>query len=484
VIIAVHEGYREGSTLWVLSLNPAADAMQGVRSEAERLRVAQELRVYDAIPIVASWQSIERNADELGFEFKVISTEPRNPRNRAEGRERELLEQMSRDGILSYHEIDTDLNAVRFIRLINVQDGCLICHGDGDTDVLGFPMEGMRAGDLRGGFQYLFPLDRMQADIRVTVASISGAALVILVVASLFIYSMVNRLAIRPVRRVRGLAESIAEGNLAVQIDAVTGRDDIALLQESIGRMVGALQEIVGKVKSASSAVSREGLQIRNSSHELSTGSTEQAASVEEISAAMEETAAGIQHNAENAEQTRRIASQVATDAEEGGRAVEKTVQAMHEIVEKINTIQEIARQTDLLALNAAVEAARAGNEGRGFAVVAGEVRKLAERSRDAATEISEMSVANVEVVDRAGAILRKIVPEIRRTAELVQEISSGSQEQSRGVGEINLSIQQLDSVVQSNASASEELAATSEALSRQADDLEGVMSFFRLGNE
>jgi methyl-accepting chemotaxis protein len=156
----------------------------------------------------------------------------------------------------------------------------------------------------------------------------------------------------------------------------------------------------------------------------------------------------------------------------------------MHEIVEKINTIQEIARQTDLLALNAAVEAARAGNEGRGFAVVAGEVRKLAERSRDAATEISEMSVANVEVVDRAGAILRKIVPEIRRTAELVQEISSGSQEQSRGVGEINLSIQQLDSVVQSNASASEELAATSEALSRQADDLEGVMSFFRLGNE
>ncbi|MFW6362237.1 MAG: methyl-accepting chemotaxis protein [Spirochaeta sp.] len=462
----------------------AEEAMQGVNTTEERLQVSQNLRMYQAIPIVASWQSIEANAAELGFEFKVISNEPRNPRNQAEGREAELLEQMSREGILSYHEVDEELNAVRFIRLINVQDGCLLCHGDGDTDVLGFPMEGMQIGDLRGGFHYLFPLDQMQSDVRVTVASISGTALLILAVASLFIYSLVNRLAILPIRRLRGYAEAIADGNLRIQIDdakLTSGRDDISLLALSMQRMVQSLQGIVGQVKQATTAVNREGKDIRSSSQELSSGSTEQAASVEEISASMEETAAGIQQNSDNAQQTRRIAVQVAEDAEEGGRAVEQTVKAMREIVDRISVIQEIARQTDLLALNAAVEAARAGTEGRGFAVVAGEVRKLAERSRAAAGEINELSVTNVKVADRAGEILRTIVPEIRKTADLVQEISSGSQEQSHGVQEINLSIQQLDNVVQSNAAAAEQLAATSEALSKQAATLEEVMAFFQL---
>ncbi|GAB6088571.1 hypothetical protein JCM12856_01640 [Spirochaeta dissipatitropha] len=460
----------------------ARQAMAGVRTNAERLRVAQGLTMYPAIPIVASWQSIERNAEELGFEFRVISDAPRNPRNLAEGRELEILREMDARGDESFFEVDSELNAVRFVRLISVQDGCLICHGDGDVDVLGFPMEGMRAGDLRGGFQFLFPLDQMQADVQMTVASISGVSLLILLLASTFMYVLVKRLAILPVRGLRAYAEEIAQGNLDADIAVSDSRDDIGLLQDSMLRMVAALRDIVGRVKQASHQVNLEGVDIRNSSQELSTGSTEQAASVEEISASMEETAAGIQHNSDNALQTREIAVKVAGKAEEGGQAVAETVAAMREIVEKINVIQEIARQTDLLALNAAVEAARAGTEGRGFAVVANEVRKLADRSRGAAAEISALSIGNMKKADRAGEILKEIVPEIQMTANLVEEISSGSNEQSRGVQEINLSIQQLDSVVQSNAAAAEQLAAASDALSQQARELEEAMSFFRLG--
>jgi methyl-accepting chemotaxis protein len=211
----------------------------------------------------------------------------------------------------------------------------------------------------------------------------------------------------------------------------------------------------------------------------MSKGASTQAASAEEASSSIEQMNANIRQNAENALQTEKIATQAANDAQEGGDAVNMTVSAMKQIADKIMIIEEIARQTNLLALNAAIEAARAGEHGKGFAVVAAEVRKLAERSQNAAAEINDLSTNSVEVAEQAGQLLEVIVPNIQKTAELVQEISAASKEQDAGAEQINKSIQQLDSVIQQNASASEEMASTAEELSSQSEQLADMISFF-----
>jgi methyl-accepting chemotaxis protein len=195
----------------------------------------------------------------------------------------------------------------------------------------------------------------------------------------------------------------------------------------------------------------------------------------------MEQMAANIKQNADNAAQTEKIARQSSKDAEASGEAVNRAVHAMRTIAEKISIVQEIARQTDLLALNAAVEAARAGEHGKGFAVVASEVRKLAERSQSAAAEISAMSGDTVQSAQEAGEMLSRLVPDIRKTAELVSEITAACREQDIGASQINEAIQQLDKVTQQNASASEEMAATSEELAAQSEELQTSIAFFRV---
>ncbi len=245
--------------------------------------------------------------------------------------------------------------------------------------------------------------------------------------------------------------------------------------------MVEKLRGVVGDVKTSADNVALGSQELSTSAEGMSQGSSEQAGSVEEVSASMEEMVSNIQQNADNSQQTERIARKAAEDAIEGGKAVAETVTAMKQIAGKITIIEEIARQTNLLALNAAIEAARAGEHGRGFAVVASEVRKLAERSQTAAGEISKLSGSSVQVAEQAGAMLAKLVPDIQRTAELVQEINGSSKEQNEGAGQVNKAIQQLDQIVQQNASAAEEMSSTAEELSSQADQLQGIMGFFKV---
>ncbi len=236
-------------------------------------------------------------------------------------------------------------------------------------------------------------------------------------------------------------------------------------------------REIVNDIMTSTSYVASGSQELAATAEEMSQGATEQAAAAEEASSSMEEMSAAIQQNSENAQQTQQISMSAAEDAAKGGEAVAQTVDAMKQIAEKISIIEEIARQTNMLALNAAIEAARAGEHGKGFAVVADAVRKLAERSQSAAAEISNLSSTSVQVAENAGAMLNKIVPDIKKTAELVQEINAASKEQSTGAGQINMALQQLDQVIQQNSAVSEEMASTSEELSAQAEQLQNAMS-------
>ncbi len=319
----------------------------------------------------------------------------------------------------------------------------------------------------------------VKAPIHNLIISVGAAALIIAVLVVLFALFIAKSIA-RPLEKGVDFTRSVSKGDLSVRID-VDQEDEVGMLAEAMNEMILRLREIVEQVKTAAGNVASGSQELASASEEMSQGSSEQASAAEEASASMEEMAANIRQNADNAAATEKIAMKSADDAGKGGAAVAQTLKAMKEIAEKINIVEEIARQTDLLALNAAIEAARAGDHGKGFAVVASEVRKLAERSQAAAVEIGKLSVSSVEVAENAGALLKEIVPDIQKTAELVQEISAACNEQTSGAGQINKALQQLDQVIQQNASASEEMASTSEELSGQAEQLQMTVEFFKL---
>ncbi|HUJ16997.1 MAG TPA: methyl-accepting chemotaxis protein [Nitrospirota bacterium] len=306
------------------------------------------------------------------------------------------------------------------------------------------------------------------------------------VVAMVLIMSLILAIGLLLVRSVnQGLTEAVrvsnrlAEGDLMLDI-SVTNNDETGQLLNAMKAMMERLRTVVTEVKSASDNVASGSQQLSVGAGQMSQGTTEQAASAEEASSSVEEMNATIKQNADNAQTTEKIALKSAADATESGRAVAETVAAMKDIASRISIIEEIARQTNLLALNAAIEAARAGEHGKGFAVVASEVRKLAERSQAAAGEISKLSTTSVEVAVKAGQMLARLVPDIQKTAELVQEISAASKEQTTGADQINGAIQQLNQVIQQNAGAAEEMSSTAEELSSQAEQLQRAIAFFK----
>ncbi|MFQ5559477.1 MAG: methyl-accepting chemotaxis protein [Nitrospinota bacterium] len=310
---------------------------------------------------------------------------------------------------------------------------------------------------------------------------ISIGAIVLNIIIGIFIALFLASAIVSPVRGIIDMLRDIAEGegDLTKRLTS-TAKDETGEMAKWFNAFVERLNNIITEMKKVSTNLTKESNELNSSTEHIAQGATEQAASAEQASSSMEQMSSTIKQNADNAYETEKIAQKASHDAGAGGKAVSESVDAMKQIAGKISIIEEIARQTNLLALNAAIEAARAGEHGKGFAVVAAEVRKLAERSQASAGEISQLSTSSVEVSERAGEVLKHLVPEIQKTAELVQEISAASREQDTGAEQINSAIQQLDQVIQQNALESEQMSATAGKLCGEAEVLHKYVNMFK----
>lgn len=376
--------------------------------------------------------------------------------------------------------ITTAVKAEYIQKAINGQEFHTVNNG---VAISVFPLADYSGKNI-GVYYYTHDITQLTQEARASFIEIILIIVVSMILIFIIIVYISRKFIGNPIKNIVDVFAKVENGNLKIETQHLNQNDEIGRLNNSMISMVEKLKQVLETVQTAAENMTTASSELNDAAQRISTGATEQASSAEEVSSSMEEIAANIEQNAENAQTTESIATKAAEDINFGSSSVSLTVDAMREIVEKISVIGEIANRTDLLAINAAVEAARAGEHGRGFGVVASEIRKLAEKSQQAAKVINEVSSKNLKVAENSGKILADIVPSIINTSKLVQEISAASHEQNSGIEQVNHAIQSLNMVTQQNASSASQMAASSDELSSQADYLQQVISFFKLDKQ
>ncbi len=447
-------------------------------------------KIKNQVPIIASWRIGKKDSDKDNYEFRIATPKnvARSKKNIATAKELEFINEFleTKKELITYKSKEENKLWVMKPVYIRESENCLVCHGAPENspygngkDALGYKMEDMKDGDFRGLFIIKSDLGPVQKSANEAIFDIGVWGLILVILSSIASFFYVNHFT-NTLKKITQVITLVASGDLTQEI-RVNASDELKIIKNSINNMLNKLKEVITQVDGATHQITNASVEMNAASQQVSERANEQASSVEEVSTSMEQMVASIQQNTGNSQETEKRTMAATESLLKSSKSVNRTVASMESINEKISIIGEISQQTNLLALNAAVEAARAGEYGKGFAVVAGEIRKLAERSQQAASEIDEVSNSSVEIAQESGKMLDEVLPQIQKNASMVREIAAASIEQNTGVGQVNIAIQRLDQIVKQNATVAEEMAASSEELNAQAEMLKETISYFKL---